>query len=174
MTQEEQAWPSIPDDEMDAFYQTADLFLNAANQLLAEEIPARAGAAFLYACARFNGFALQVQIEQVRQLGFNHLALPLLALEDLLARTLVKHRPLFAKVHLRSMDVCLELNLHNGVAFHQRLADYRMTRDEQALYASNVLPYVDSMLTNDVVTGVGSRWRCGRSASCRWRRRSST
>ena len=76
---------------------------------------------------------LDILIEQVRQLGFNHLALPLLALEDLLARTLVKHRPLFAKVHLVSMDVCLELNLLNGVHFHQRLADYRMTRDEQAL-----------------------------------------
>ena len=63
MTEGEEAWPSIPDTEMDAFYQTADLFLNAANELLASEVPARAGAAFLYACARFNGFALQVQLD---------------------------------------------------------------------------------------------------------------
>ena len=63
MSGEEDVWPSIPDADMDAFYQTADLFLNAANGLLQDETPARAGAAFLYACARFNGFALQVQLD---------------------------------------------------------------------------------------------------------------
>ena len=63
MSDPEEGWPSIPDAEMDAFYQTADQFLNAANDLLASEQPATAGAAFLYACARYNGFAMQVQLD---------------------------------------------------------------------------------------------------------------
>lgn len=28
--------------------------------------------------------------------------------------------------------MCVELNLQSGAAFHQKLADYRMTREEQA------------------------------------------
>ena len=40
-------------------------------------------------------------VKQVRTLGFNLLALPLLAMQDVLARDLLKHRPLFALIHLR-------------------------------------------------------------------------
>ena len=62
MTEGDAVWPSIPAEDMGAFHQTADRFLNTANELLGSETPARVGAAFLYASARFNGFAMQVQL----------------------------------------------------------------------------------------------------------------
>ena len=54
-------WPAIPDDEMAAFHQTADVFLNTANELVGEEPSERTAAAFLYAGARFTAFAMEAQ-----------------------------------------------------------------------------------------------------------------
>lgn len=61
---DENAWPNIPEEEMAAFYQTADIFLNTANALVGEEAQDRIGAAFLYAAARFTAFAMQAQLEE--------------------------------------------------------------------------------------------------------------
>ena len=46
-------------------------------------------------------YYLDELVKIVRDVGFNHLALPLLAMQDFLARDLLKHRPLVALVHLR-------------------------------------------------------------------------
>ena len=57
-------WRHVPDDELAAFHQTADIFLNTANGLLADEPAERVGAAFLYAGCRFTAFAMQAQLEE--------------------------------------------------------------------------------------------------------------
>ncbi|MFK7944193.1 MAG: DUF3144 domain-containing protein [Paracoccaceae bacterium] len=57
-------WPAIPEDEMAAFHQTADVFLNTANGLVGQEPQQQVGAAFLYAGARFTAFAMQSQVEE--------------------------------------------------------------------------------------------------------------
>lgn len=59
----EGAWPPIPEEEMADFHRTADGFLSVANQLVGTEANDRIGAAFLYACARYNAFAMQAQTE---------------------------------------------------------------------------------------------------------------
>ena len=63
MSDDAQDAPAISEEEMAAFYKSADLYLNKANELVGVEPPARVGAAFLYACARFNAFALQADLE---------------------------------------------------------------------------------------------------------------
>lgn len=55
-------WPDIPEAEMAAFYQTADVFLNIANGLVGEEAQDRIAAAFLYAASRFTAFAIQADL----------------------------------------------------------------------------------------------------------------
>ncbi len=55
-------WPTIPEEEMAAFYETANVFLNTANDLEGQEASERIGAAFLYAAARFAAFAMEAQI----------------------------------------------------------------------------------------------------------------
>ncbi|PAA91512.1 hypothetical protein BOX15_Mlig026945g4 [Macrostomum lignano] len=57
--------------------------------------------------------------EKLRNSGLSHLSLPVLALQDCLTRDLCKSRPANCLVHLTAMDVCLELNLHKGVEFHE-------------------------------------------------------
>lgn len=54
---------TIPEDEMDAFFETANDILAPANDLIGAESTDEIAAAFLYACARYNAFAMQAQIE---------------------------------------------------------------------------------------------------------------
>ncbi|MEM1300194.1 MAG: DUF3144 domain-containing protein [Pseudomonadota bacterium] len=51
----------IPDDEMDAFYETANAFMAPANDMVAETDADEVAAAFFFACARYNAFAMQAQ-----------------------------------------------------------------------------------------------------------------
>ena len=51
----------IPEAEMAAFFETANLFLNKANALAQTESRDLVAAAFLYACARYNAFSMQAQ-----------------------------------------------------------------------------------------------------------------
>lgn len=60
---ESPAWPAIPEAEMEAFYATADAYLQAANGLVGEEPTERIAAAFLYAGARFLAFSMQAQTD---------------------------------------------------------------------------------------------------------------
>ena len=53
---------------------------------------------------------------------YNHLTLPVLALAEVVARDILKNKPYTELVHLRAMEVCIELNMMNGVNFHKELA----------------------------------------------------
>lgn len=49
--------------ERTAYYELANEILTPANDLLGVEPPEEVAAAFLYACAMYNVFAMQVQLE---------------------------------------------------------------------------------------------------------------
>jgi hypothetical protein len=51
----------LPDDEQDEFYEMADAFVDLANEMAETERVSRVSSAFLYACARYNAYAMQVQ-----------------------------------------------------------------------------------------------------------------
>ena len=53
---------------------------------------------------------------------YNHLTLPVLALAEVVARDILKNKPYTELVHLRATEVCIELNMMNGVNFHKELA----------------------------------------------------
>ena len=61
-------------------------------------------------------------VHQLRELGYNHLTLPVLAFEDLLSRDLLPSEALKFLAHTRALEVCLELNLKNGYNFHEKLS----------------------------------------------------
>ncbi|KAJ8317581.1 hypothetical protein KUTeg_005485 [Tegillarca granosa] len=81
-------------------------------------------------------------IKRLRDIGYNHLALPILVLEDILSRDVLKNAPLNMSVHSKAAEVCLELNLKSGCNFHEKLAgpmvlnedDQALSRDEIALW----------------------------------------
>ena len=59
----------IPEGEMAAFYETANAFLSKANTLAQTESRDLVAAAFLYACARYNAFGMQAQVEDPSEIG---------------------------------------------------------------------------------------------------------
>ncbi|XP_064631435.1 cilia- and flagella-associated protein 46-like isoform X3 [Lineus longissimus] len=74
---------------------------------------------------------LEKLIGFLRDIGYNHLTLPVLAFAELLSRHVIKNRALNTLVHLRSAEVCIELNLHNGMTFHEKLAGPPHINDEE-------------------------------------------
>ncbi|XP_056005172.1 cilia- and flagella-associated protein 46-like isoform X7 [Ostrea edulis] len=85
---------------------------------------------------------LDTLVECLRDVGYNHLTLPILAFEDLMSRDLLKSEPLHVLVHSKAAEVCLELNLKNGYNYHEKLAGpvvlneehQALSRDEIALW----------------------------------------
>ncbi|XP_052228420.1 cilia- and flagella-associated protein 46-like isoform X3 [Dreissena polymorpha] len=85
---------------------------------------------------------LESLVRQLRDVGYNHLVLPVLALEDVLSRSLLQNDSLKFLVHVRATEVCLELNLTNGYAFHEKVCgvmglnelDIAKSRDTIALW----------------------------------------
>lgn len=72
---------------------------------------------------------------QLREIGYNHLTLPVLALEDLLSRDLLHNDSLRFLVHARAVEVCLELNLTNGYTFHEKICGpVNISEIDQAKY----------------------------------------
>ncbi|XP_025093435.1 cilia- and flagella-associated protein 46-like isoform X2 [Pomacea canaliculata] len=62
---------------------------------------------------------LDILTRQLRVLGYNHLALPVLAFQDLLSRSMLINHSLNILIHARALEVCLELDLKAGCEFHE-------------------------------------------------------
>ncbi|KAL3864704.1 hypothetical protein ACJMK2_006363 [Sinanodonta woodiana] len=85
---------------------------------------------------------LDMLYDMLRDQGYNHLTLPILAFEDLLSRDLLKSDCLKKLVHLKAYEVCLELNMKNGCNFHEKITgivvvnpdDQSVSRDEISLW----------------------------------------
>ncbi|XP_035825239.1 cilia- and flagella-associated protein 46 [Aplysia californica] len=72
-------------------------------------------------------------ISQLRDVGYNHLALPVLAFQDLLSRTVLKNSALFKLVHLRSLEICQELDIKSACAHHMKILEpIHITEEDQA------------------------------------------
>lgn len=69
VTESQDDRPTIPDGELDAFYETANEILAPANDLIGAVEPPEIAAAFLYACARYNAFAIQSQVDDPSDVG---------------------------------------------------------------------------------------------------------
>ncbi|XP_069140158.1 cilia- and flagella-associated protein 46-like isoform X2 [Argopecten irradians] len=93
---------------------------------------------------------LDTLIQMLRDVGYNHLTLPVFALEDILSRNLLKSTGLNILIHSRAAEVCLELNLKNGINFHERLAgplvisedDQSLSRDEIRIWKEKQIQVV--------------------------------
>ncbi|BFY98171.1 hypothetical protein BsWGS_01212 [Bradybaena similaris] len=96
-----------PDEGFEAF-KTEELRQMAVNQ---DNIP-KPTLTFHY---------LERLVTLLRDVGYHHLALPVLAFQDLLARSVVKCDALVTLVHLRSFEVCLELNIKAGISYHLKM-----------------------------------------------------
>ena len=68
MAWKEEDLSHIPEDEMDAFWETANAFMAVANDLMGEEPGDDIAAAFLFACARYNAFTMQGQSQDKSQI----------------------------------------------------------------------------------------------------------
>lgn len=80
---------------------------------------------------------LESLIRQLREIGYTHMTLPVLAFEDLLARELLHNDSLKFLVHARALEVCQELNLTNGCSFHEKhLGVINLNELDQAKYVS--------------------------------------
>ncbi|KAK6186277.1 hypothetical protein SNE40_008346 [Patella caerulea] len=81
-------------------------------------------------------------VTELRTLGYNHLALPVLAFQDLLSRSILNNKAMTNLFHIRSLEVCHELGLKGGCSFHERMVgnmeineeDQAQSREEIALW----------------------------------------
>ncbi|CAH1785035.1 unnamed protein product [Owenia fusiformis] len=77
-------------------------------------------------------YYLEELVSQLRSLGYNHLALPVLSFAELVAKDIIKSRPLSALCHFKCMEVCLELNLLSAASLHEKAAHVFLHEEEQA------------------------------------------
>ncbi|KAL9983920.1 hypothetical protein ACROYT_G006166 [Oculina patagonica] len=78
-------------------------------------------------------YYIQALFRDLRDLGYHQLALPVVAMQQLIADLIFDNSQLKKLVHLRAMELCQELNLASGVAHHEKCAGYMLlTEQEQA------------------------------------------
>ncbi|GFO25849.1 cilia- and flagella-associated protein 46-like [Plakobranchus ocellatus] len=72
-------------------------------------------------------------IQQLRDVGYSHLTLPILAFQDLLSRTVLASPALFNLIHLRWFEICQELDLRNCASHHLKLlGNLHISEEDQA------------------------------------------
>ncbi|XP_077992013.1 cilia- and flagella-associated protein 46-like isoform X2 [Glandiceps talaboti] len=70
---------------------------------------------------------------ELHELGFTHLCLPVLALAETIAHDTVESKTMATIYHLKSMEMCQELNLPTAVKYHEILiGDISISEEEQA------------------------------------------
>lgn len=118
-------------------------------------------------------------MQQLRDAGFSHLALPVLALADVVVRQLMSDASLLSLVHLKSMEVCVELNLTPGIAFHWQMVDIKLHEDDVIRYSIVqelkilIVIMLDEAGTSRCAFGADVARRCcwRRRGCARWRRK---
>ncbi|KAH9492442.1 Cilia- and flagella-associated protein 46 [Bulinus truncatus] len=72
-------------------------------------------------------------IKQLKKVGYTQLTLPLLAFQDLMSRSILSCHALNKLVHLKSLIVCQELNIKNGISHHHKIvANLHISEADQA------------------------------------------
>ncbi|KAJ7392503.1 Cilia and flagella associated protein 46 [Desmophyllum pertusum] len=78
-------------------------------------------------------YCIQALFRDLRDLGYHQLALPVVAIQQLIADLIFDNSQLKKLIHLRAMELCQELNLPSGVAHHEKCAGHMLlTEQEQA------------------------------------------
>ncbi|CAH3151990.1 unnamed protein product [Porites lobata] len=76
---------------------------------------------------------IQALLRDLRDLGYHQLALPVVAMQQLIADLIIDDAQLKKLVHLRAMELCQEVNLLSGVSHHEKCAGRMLlTEQEQA------------------------------------------
>ena len=75
---------------------------------------------------------LDLLSQDLRDLGYTHLSLPVLAMADVLSRDVLSNRPLNSMLHLKSMEASQELNLPSAAHFHEKMAEVKLNEEDQA------------------------------------------
>lgn len=75
----------------------------------------------------------QLLLRDLRDMGYHQLALPVLAMQQIIADLIFGDVQLKKLVHLRAMELCQELNILSGVSHHEKSAGCMLlTEQEQA------------------------------------------
>lgn len=78
-------------------------------------------------------YYMQALFRDLRDLGYHQLALPVVAMQQLITDLVFDNSQLKKLVHLRALELCQELNLPSGVAYHEKCAGRMLlTEQEQA------------------------------------------
>ncbi|GFS07539.1 cilia- and flagella-associated protein 46 [Elysia marginata] len=86
-------------------------------------------------------------IQQLRDVGYSHLTLPVLAFQDLLSRTVLESQALFNLVHLRLFEVCQELDIKNAANHHLRiLGTMHIKEEDQARSRDEIAHWKEKQL----------------------------
>ncbi|XP_071090002.1 cilia- and flagella-associated protein 46-like [Haliotis cracherodii] len=76
---------------------------------------------------------LDALMKMLQQLGYTHLSLPILAFQDMLSRSILPNNALQVLVHVRSIEVCQQLDLKAGVTFHDKIiSPIQISEEDQA------------------------------------------
>ncbi|ESP03735.1 hypothetical protein LOTGIDRAFT_237561 [Lottia gigantea] len=76
---------------------------------------------------------LEELTEELRALGYNHLSLPVLAFQDLMARGIFNNKAMSNLYHIKSLEVCYELDIKTGCLFHEKaVGNMEISEEEQA------------------------------------------
>ncbi|XP_076434592.1 cilia- and flagella-associated protein 46-like isoform X2 [Babylonia areolata] len=92
-------------------------------------------------------FYLDSLTSQLKQVGYSHLTLPVLALQDVLSRSLLKNHSLHILVHLRALEVCQELDLKLGTEFHEGIVGpVRIREEDQAMSRQEIAQWKEKQV----------------------------
>ncbi|CAJ0966591.1 unnamed protein product [Ranitomeya imitator] len=70
----------------------------------------------------FSLYYLDLLVNQLQNISFTHLSLPVLQFEEVIAHDVVQSKSLSDLYHLRLSQVCTSLKLYHAVSYHQRAA----------------------------------------------------
>jgi len=73
----------------------------------------------------------QALFRDLRDLGYHQLALPVVAMQQLIADLIFDNAQLKKLVHLRAMELCQELNLISGVSHHEKCAGRTLLTEQE-------------------------------------------
>ncbi|RUS85833.1 hypothetical protein EGW08_006385 [Elysia chlorotica] len=86
-------------------------------------------------------------IQQLRDVGYSHLTLPILAFQDLLSRTVLESEALFTLVHLRWFEICQELDIKSAANHHMRiLGTMNINEEDQARSRDEIANWKEKQL----------------------------
>ncbi|XP_019625575.1 PREDICTED: cilia- and flagella-associated protein 46-like [Branchiostoma belcheri] len=76
---------------------------------------------------------MQTLADQLRDLGYNHLALPILTLAEVIGADVLGSKAMSSLWHTRLLETCLEINLLPAAGFHEQQAGPAIAEEDQAV-----------------------------------------